>query len=133
MTAQTSTTASGKRLVFVVEDDEFMRGLEVKSLETAGFNISTASDGKKALALLLKGPKPDLIILDLLLPDMSGFDVLAQIKQDPLSSSIPILVLSNLGQEEEIDRAMKLGAASYLIKANCTFSTIIAKVQEIVG
>lgn len=122
-----------KRIVFVVEDDEFMRGLEVKSLETSGFKVNTAPDGKKALALLLKGPKPDLIVLDLLLPDMSGFDVLAQIKQDPLSSSIPVLVLSNLGQAEEVDRAMKLGAVGYLIKANCTFATIIAKVHEIVG
>jgi len=133
MDAQNTTVGGKKRIIFVVEDDKFMRGLEAKSLEAEGFEVQTASDAKEATRILQKKVRPVLIILDLLLPDVSGYEFLAAIKRDPNLAAVPVLVLSNLGQEEDVDKAMKLGAVGYLIKANCTFGTIVAKVHEIVG
>ena len=81
----------------------------------------------------IKSEKPDLILLDLILPGIDGFEVLSQTKKDPEVSSIPVIILSNLGQKEDIERGLKLGATDYLIKAHFTPGEIIEKIRLIIS
>jgi len=118
--------------ILIIEDDSFLRGLLNKKLSSSGFSISEATDGNEGVKKA-REEKPDLILLDLILPTIDGFEVLSKIKQDPITSSTPIIVLSNLGQKEDIDRCLKLGAADYMIKAQFTPEEIITKVKRIFG
>ncbi len=116
-----------KQNILVIEDDSFLRDLLKKKLESFGFQVSEAIDGDKGIKKA-KEEKPDLILLDLLLPTTDGFEVLSRVKQESSTSSIPVVILSNLGQKEDIDRCMKLGATDYLIKAQSTPDDIVAKI-----
>lgn len=113
--------------ILIIEDDGFLRDLLKKKLESFGFGVLEAIDGDKGIKKT-KEEKPDLILLDLLLPTTDGFEVLSKVKQDPATSSIPVIVLSNLGQKEDIDRCLNMGAIDYLIKAQSTPDDIAAKV-----
>jgi len=117
--------------ILIVEDDKFLRELISQKLLKEGYDISEAVDGVKAIEVL-KNEKPDLILLDLILPGIDGFEVLTKIKADANISSIPVVVLSNLGQKEDIERGLKLGANDYLIKAHFTPGEIIEKVKGII-
>jgi DNA-binding response OmpR family regulator len=116
--------------ILVIEDDAFLRDLINKKLSSAGFAISEAADGESGLTSTQEN-KPDLILLDLLLPAIDGFEVLSKLKADPVTHPIPVIILSNLGQKEDIDKGLKLGAADYLIKAQFTPEEIIVKVKEV--
>lgn len=115
--------------ILIVEDDAFLRDLISKKISSAGFNPIEAVDGKTGLEKA-RGGTPDLILLDLLLPAPDGFEVLKRLKQDKTTSSIPVIILSNLGQKEDIDKGMQLGAKDYLIKAQFTPEEIITKIKE---
>ncbi|MDP3882665.1 MAG: response regulator [Candidatus Staskawiczbacteria bacterium] len=115
--------------ILIVEDDAFLRDLINKKLSSAGFEVSEAIDGEKGLEKT-KEEKPDLILLDLLLPTIDGFEVLAKLKESQDTSAIPVIVLSNLGQKEDVDKGLSLGATDYLIKAQFTPEEIILKVKE---
>jgi len=121
-----SETESKK--ILIVEDDEFLRSLTVKRLEKENYNIEVAMDGKVALEVLTTY-SPDLILLDLLLPEIDGFEVLAKIQENPAWSKIPVVVFSNLGQREDIEKAKSLGASDFLIKANFTLDDVTTKVN----
>jgi CheY-like chemotaxis protein len=95
-------------------------------LELQDYQVTTAGDGKQALKLIKKD-KPDLILLDLNLPVMDGFQVLEELKKDPTTKGIPVLVLTNYGQKEHIDKCLALGAVDYLIKAHFVPSWIRSK------
>jgi len=121
--------------ILIVEDDAFLIELLSKKFASEGFKVSEAMNGKEGLEKI-KETKPDLVLLDLLLPDVNGLDVdgfkvLSGIKEDPATSSIPVIILSNLGQQEEIERGLKLGAIDYLIKSQFTSDEIIKKVKKI--
>lgn len=118
--------------ILIVEDDKFLRELLVRKLESQGFIISTAVEGKEALSKV-KEELPQLILLDLILPGMDGFEVLEQIKKDSQINKIPVIILSNLGQREEVEKGLELGAADYLIKAHFTPNEIVDKVREVLG
>ena len=118
--------------ILIVEDDKFLRELIATKLEKEEYQILEAIDGEKGLETVKK-EKPDLILLDLILPGLDGFGVLAAVKEDPVLSQIPVIILSNLGQKEDIEKALKLGAADYLIKAHHTPGEIIAKIKGILG
>ena len=109
--------------VLIVEDDEFLRSLTAKRLEKENYQIVIAADGEQALAMI-GTEKPDLVLLDLLLPGVNGFEVL-----EKMQKSMPVVVFSNLGQREDIERAEKLGADDFLIKANFTLDDVVAKVK----
>ena len=117
------------KIILIVEDDKFLRELIVKKLEEEGYQTVEAVDGEEALETVKKTPS-DLILLDLILPGVDGFEVLRQIKEEPSLASIPVIILSNLGQREEVERGLKLGAADYLIKAHFTPGEIIKKIKE---
>ena len=116
--------------ILVVEDDKFLRELLVRKLETSEFNVLFAVDGEEALKKL-KEKIPQLILLDLVLPGIDGFDVLKHIKENPLTKNIPVIILSNLGQQEEVEKGIRLGADDYLIKAHFTPDEIIEKTKRI--
>ena len=105
--------------ILIVEDDKFLRELIVKKLSNEGYEVVEAVDGEQGIQKI-KDDKPDLVLLDLILPGIDGFGVLAQKKEDPFIASIPVIVLSNLGQKEDVDKGLGLGATDYLIKAHFT-------------
>jgi len=118
------------RTILIIEDDKFLRELIAQKLIKEGFEISEAVDGEEGMKKV-KEEKPDLVLLDLILPGVDGFEVLARIKEDPVLAAIPVIILSNLGQKEDVERGLKLGAVDYLIKAHFTPGEIIEKVKNI--
>ncbi len=116
--------------ILIIEDDKFLRELISKKLVDKGYEIIKAVDGAEGVEKTKKG-NPDLILLDLILPKMNGFEVLSEIKDDPATSSIPVIILSNLGQKEDVEKGLKLGAIDFLIKAHFTPIEIIEKIQKI--
>ena len=116
--------------ILIVEDDRFLRELIVKKLDNEGYDALEAVDGEQGLQKT-KEEKPDLILLDLILPGIDGFEVLALKKDDASVSGIPVIILSNLGQKEDVEKGLGLGAVDYLIKAHFTPGEIIEKVHNI--
>lgn len=114
--------------VLLVEDDKFLRDLISQKLRNEGFAVSEAIDGEEGMRKL-KEESPDIVLLDLILPGMDGFELLKRAKEDVGLARIPVIILSNLGQREDIERGMKLGAHDFLIKAHFTPGEIIAKVR----
>lgn len=118
--------------ILLVEDDKFLRELIAKKLKSAEYEVIEATDGESAV-VKAKELRPDLILLDLILPGIDGFGILAEIKEDPAISKTPVIILSNLSQQEEVDRAIKLGAADFLIKAHFVPGEIIEKINKILA
>lgn len=116
--------------ILIIEDDDFFRELIRKKLLSKDFDVLEAVDGEKGVETM-KEKKPDLVLLDLLLPNIDGFEVLLKVKADPSISSTPIIILSNLGQQEDIERGLKLGAVDYLIKSQFDIDQIIGKIKTI--
>jgi len=116
--------------ILIVEDDKFLRELISKKLIGQGFKIDEAIDGEEGLKKLQE-IKPDMVLLDLILPGLDGFDVLQRIKDDPSTASIPVLILSNLGQKDEIEKGLKLGAVDFLVKAHFTPEEIVQKIKQV--
>lgn len=116
------------KTVLVVEDDKYMREVLVAKLDKEGFAVLEAMDGSTGLDMTAK-KKPDLVILDVILPVMNGFDYLDAKAKVAAIASIPVIILSNLGQREDVERGMKLGAKDYLVKAHFTPNDLIAKVK----
>lgn len=115
--------------ILVIEDDKFLRELITQKLNQEDFDVAEAIDGEEGTEKI-KTEKPDLVLLDLILPGIDGFEVLSQVKKDPSLASIPVIILSNLGQKEDVERGLKLGAVDYLIKAHFTPKEIIEKVKN---
>ncbi len=118
--------------VLVIEDDKFLREMITRKLAKDGYDVSEALDGKQGLEKI-KELKPDLVLLDLIMPNVGGFEVLEQAKKDPEIQDVPIIILSNLGQKSEVERGIQLGAEDFLIKAHFTPKEIIKKVKESLG
>lgn len=121
---------SGKPKILIIEDDKFLRDLIVQKLQKEGFDVLEAADGEEGLKVLGE-KKADLILLDLILPGLDGFEVLRRLKSDKNFSTIPIIVLSNLGQKEDMDRALSGGAEDFMVKAHFTPGEIIAKIKSV--
>lgn len=123
---------SAKNKVMIVEDDKFLRELIGQKLIREGMEISGAITAEEALTLLKK-EKPHLILLDIILPGMSGFEFLKKIKEDLKFSDIPVVVLSNLGEEKDKKTAMDLGAKSFLIKAMHAPNEIVEEIKRVLS
>lgn len=122
--------ASNKKIL-LVEDDPFLIDIYSKKLTASGFKVMIAEDGAKAIRFL-KEQKPDMVILDIVLPEIEGWDVLKKLKQDKKYKDLKIIILSNLGQKEEVAKGLKLGAIRYLIKAHYTPSQIVEEVKSLI-
>ena len=118
--------------ILIVEDDKFLRELISQKITKEGYQVVEAIDGEDGVKKA-KEEKPDLILLDLILPGIDGFEVLSSIKEDPSLSQVPVIILSNLGQKDDVERGLKLGAADYLIKAHFTPGEIIEKIKKSLG
>ncbi len=116
------------KTILIIEDDKFLRELFVRKLIKEGFKVSEAIDGEEGLKKI-KEEKPDLVLLDLILPGIDGFEILSRLKEESILSTIPVIILSNLGQREEIEKGLNLGAKDYLVKALFTPGEIIDKIK----
>lgn len=115
--------------ILLVEDDKFLRDLFSKKLKSENYEVTESVDGESGL-IKAKEINPNLILLDLILPGIDGFNVLKKLKEEVSLSQIPVIILSNLSQEEDIKKALALGAADFIIKANFTPSEIIEKIRK---
>lgn len=115
--------------VFIVEDDKFLSLVLKGRLEREGIKVFQAFDGKEALELL-KNNIPNLILLDLIMPNMSGFEFLENLRQDPQYSTIPVIVISNLGQETDVQKAKTFGVIDYYVKVRTSIEDLIYKIKE---
>ncbi len=127
--APATTGTSGIRIL-VVEDDAFLFSLVSERLGKEGYKIITAMDGEQALKAL-ETEVPDVLILDVIMPGMNGFEVLKKIKADPRYKAMSIIVFSNLGQEHEIEEAKKLGADEFLVKAKFTLKEVADRIAAL--
>lgn len=117
------------RKILLIEDDEFViKPLKIV-LKQEGFSLSVAGDGETAVEKL-RNEQPDLILLDIVLPKMSGFDVLKEIRSDPKTKNIPVIILSNLAREGEVKRGLTEGANDYIIKTNFSLLNLVKKIKS---
>jgi DNA-binding response OmpR family regulator len=116
--------------ILIIEDDKFLRELIARKLIQENYEVFEAVDGEEGLKKI-KEIKPDLVLLDLILPNIDGFEVLRRMKEDIILAPVPVFILSNLGQREDIERGLKLGAVDYLIKAHFTPNEIIEKIKTV--
>lgn len=114
--------------ILLIEDDKFLRELIIQKLGKEGYDVTEAPEGEAGL-LKMKKEKPDLVLLDLILPGIDGFEVLSRMKKDPNLAGIPVIILSNLGQRDDVQKGIDLGAEDYLIKAHFTPGEIIDRIK----
>lgn len=119
-------------VILIAEDDVFLRRLLIEKIGKSGFTVAEATNGTEVFDYL-KTVTPDIILLDLMMPNTDGFEVLQKIKSLPATQNIPVLVLSNLGEKENIEKAMSLGATDYMIKAHFVPDEIVTKIQTILN
>lgn len=123
---------SKKKFILLVEDDEFLAELYATKLNLEGFEVALAVDGEKGLKMI-KEKNPDLILLDIILPKIDGFEILKTIKADRALKNIPVILLTNLSQKDEVKRGLELGADDYLIKAHFMPSEVVKKIKQLIG
>ncbi|MCC7357436.1 response regulator [Candidatus Uhrbacteria bacterium] len=121
-----------KQKILLVEDDAFLASIYSQKLELEGYDVTFATNGEDGLKLAQKD-HPDIMLLDLLMPKMDGFEVLEKLKADPTTASIPVLVLTNLGGREDVERCIHLGAVGYVIKAHSLPHETVKRVKEILA
>jgi len=117
------------RRILVAEDDRFLRKAAEMALKRQGYTVLTAADGEEALRAA-QSELPDLILLDLIMPKLNGFDVLQALKKDAPTAHIPVIILSNLGQDRDVQQAMGAGAAAYFIKTDLSLQALVQRVEE---
>jgi len=116
--------------ILLAEDDRFLRKAAEVTLRRHGFTVLTASDGEAAVQMA-RAEAPDLVLLDLIMPRLQGFEVLRTLKQDPATQAIPVIVLSSLGQPSDVRQAMEEGAAAYFVKADLSLQALVQRVEEV--
>ena len=117
------------RRILLVEDDRFLRKAAETTLKQQGYTVITAADGEEALRVARSAPL-DLILLDLIMPKLNGFQVLDALKKDPSTTHIPVIILSDLGQDQDVHQAMEAGATAYFIKADLSLQALVQRVGE---
>lgn len=118
--------------VLLIEDDPFLSEIYVAKFSESGFEVLIAQDGALGLAKI-KEQAPDVIVLDIVMPNMDGFEILRALKQDPKAKYIPVVILSNLGEQENVQKGLDLGAVAYIVKAHYTPTEVVARVTEILA
>ncbi len=124
--------ANKKTKLLIIEDDKFLRELAVQKLIKDGLDVSAAMDGEQGV-LIAEKTIPDIILLDILLPGIDGFEVLKRVRANPALAGTRMIMLSNFGQTEDVEKAKAAGADRFLIKANYTLDEIIAIVREVLA
>lgn len=118
--------------ILLIEDDPFLIDIYSTKLKEEGFSVSLAKNGEDFFKKVKK-KKPDLVLLDIVLPRMDGWEILRKIRNDGLADGTKIVILSNLGQREEVEKGMELGAVRYLIKSHYTPTEVVKEVRKILS
>lgn len=118
--------------ILLVEDDRFLRRACEASLRQRGFTVQTAADGEEGLRLA-RSESPDIILLDLLMPKLSGLDVLRALKADATTRELPVLVLSNSSRQQDIDEITRLGVVGYFVKADLSLQALGDRVAQLLS
>lgn len=118
--------------ILLVEDDVLILRMLSERLREKGYEVFVAEDGEEGLERV-RSIKPDLILLDLILPKLDGISLLRKIKEDESISAIPVLILTNLKNDETIEESIRLGASDYLVKVNYTPDELVEKIKETLG
>ena len=118
--------------ILLIEDDPFLLSMYSIKFEAEGFVVVSADDGEKGLEMAKK-TDANIILLDILMPKMNGFEVLEKLKEDERTRKIPIILLTNLNQKDEIEKGLILGADDYLIKAHFMPSEVVTRIKKILG
>src|SRR4030043_138773 len=119
-----------KDKILLIEDDAFLVEMYTTKFELEGFEVVTAEDGRKGLDLAFK-ENPDIILLDILMPKMDGFAVLESLKKEKSTTNVPVVLLTNLGQKDDVKKGFEKGAVGYLIKAHFMPSEVVDKIKKI--
>jgi len=118
------------KTILLIEDDPFLIDIYTTKLKESGFKVEVATNGEEGI-IKAQETKPNLIVLDIVLPQIDGWEILKEIKANPNLKKIPVVILSNLGQKSEVEKGIKLGAAKYLIKAHFTPSEVIEEIKKV--
>ena len=118
--------------VLVVEDDVFLAQLLTNRIAKVGVQVLRAADGEEGIKMI-KQSRPDLVLLDLILPKKSGFELLEDMRSDPSTQGTPVIIVSNLGQESDVARGRELGAVEYFVKAKTSIDGLVERVKTILG
>ena len=129
--AQGEKKNTGPTVLFV-EDDSLLLKMYKTKFESEGFNVISALDGEEGLNAAI-GQKVDLIILDIMMPRLSGLDMLGKYRQDAKGKNVPVIILTNLTREEEMKRAKELGVREFIVKADYTPSEVVRKIKDYLG
>jgi DNA-binding response OmpR family regulator len=121
------------KTILIIEDDNFLQGLEATKLKKEGYEVLTASNSVEAFKHIDDKTKIDLILLDLLLPEVDGFMILEKIRDNKDFLKIPVIVFSNLSEDKDVKRATKLGISEFMVKSNFTLDELSKKVKELIG
>lgn len=124
--------ADNKIKILLIEDDVFLAKMYKIKLDLDGFEVIHSENGEKGL-VLASHKKPNIILLDIILPKMDGYQVLSQLKKAEETKNIPVILLTNLGQKEDIDKGLALGANDYLIKAYFTPAEVVNKIKKVLN
>ena len=118
--------------ILIVEDEQLIGDLLQKKLRQEGYRVSLATDGEAALKQI-REEKPDIVLLDIVLPRLNGFEVLSELKKDEALRQIPVIIISNSGQPDEIEKAKELGVRDWLVKTEFDPREVLEKVQRQIG
>ncbi|MCI0542757.1 response regulator [bacterium] len=122
-----------QKKILIVDDDKFLLDMYATKFIESGFAVTTAFGGMDALTKLEEGLRPDIILTDIVMPVMDGFEFLTELRNKKLSLLAHIVILSNLGQKEDIEKGSELGVSGYIVKATATPTEVMERVVEIVG
>jgi DNA-binding response OmpR family regulator len=122
-----------KKKVLIIDDDGLLLDMYSTKLREMGFEVEISFSGSGALEKIRAGLSPDIVLLDIIMPVMDGFEFLENVKKEKLLKNSKILILSNLGQEEDIKKGLALGATDYIIKAYFTPSEIVKKIEKLLN
>ncbi len=121
-----------KPYIYLIEDDELMVGMYARLLKLSGFEVQVAMTGEDAMKQFLEmSEKPAAIVLDIMVPGVSGFEILEYLKKESVLKDVPVIVLSNLFEQSDINTAMRAGAAAYLVKSQNEPDDVVAKIREV--
>jgi DNA-binding response OmpR family regulator len=118
--------------ILIIEDDRYISKMYQLKLSLDGFDVQVADNGRIGLEKVSEF-KPDIILTDILMPELDGFEVIKSVKADEDLKTIPILIMSNLGQEDHIQKGLELGALGYIVKSQYTPSKVVDKIKEILA
>lgn len=124
--------AESKGKILIVEDDRYISKMYQLKLSLEGYTVEVAENGREGVDKI-KAFGPEIILLDILMPELDGFEVLKIVKAEEATKNIPILIMSNLGQEDHIQKGMEMGAIGYIVKSQFTPSKVVEKIKEVLG